>query len=168
MPSLEKIAKLEGRRYRSDEALEWIKTFTYEMKGACKTQNHWCEPFSLSLGKATKSWYRQLSKKTKRTWKLLSKAFLKYYCSRYDQSPRSRYYAAKRQESEHVCDFLLRLNGYARAAQIQYEKGGAESEDHVEHFLLNCGDDDLMDFIYPQRLGDIHRVEQIISHRLLR
>ena len=66
-----------------------------------------------------------------------------------------------------MCDFLLRLNGYARAAQIQYEKGGAESEDHVEHFLLNCGDDDLMDFIYPQRLGDIHRVEQIISHRLL-
>ena len=36
----------------------------------------------------------------------------------------------------------------------------------MEHFLLNCGNDDLMDFIYPQRLGDIHRVEQIISHRL--
>ena len=30
----------------------------------------------------------------------------------------------------------------------QYEKGGAKSEDHVEHFLLNCGDDNLMDFIY--------------------
>ena len=80
---------------------------------------------------------------------------------------RSSYYLAKRQESEHVCDFLLHLNGYARAAQIQYEKGGAESEDHVEHFLLYCGDDDLMDFIYPQRLGDIHLVEQIIRHRLL-
>ena len=53
------------------------------------------------------------------------------------------------------------------AAQIQYEKGGAESEDHVGHFLLNCGDDELMEFIYPQRLGDIHRVEEIISHRLL-
>ena len=58
-----------------------------------------------------------------------------------------------------MCDFLLRLNGYARAAQVQYEKGGAESEGHVEHFLLNFGDDDLMDFIYPQQLGDIHRVE---------
>ena len=77
------------------------------------------------------------------------------------------YYSAKLQESEHVCDFLLRLNGYARAAKFQCEKGGAESEDHVEYFLLNCGDDDLMDFIYSQRLGDIHRVEQIISHHLL-
>ena len=33
--------------------------------------------------------------------------------------------------------------------------------------MLNCGDDDLMDFIDPQRLGGIHRVEQIIGHRLL-
>ena len=54
-----------------------------------------------------------------------------------------------------MCDLLLRLYGYARAAQIQYEKAGVESDDHVENFLLNCGDDDLMDFIYPQQLGDI-------------
>ena len=66
-----------------------------------------------------------------------------------------------------MCDFLLRQNGYARAAQIQYEEGGAKSEDHVDPLLLNCGDDDLMDFIDPQRLGGIHRVEQIIGHRLL-
>ena len=42
---LEKITEFEGRRYRSDEALEWIKTFTYEMKGACIPQNDWCKPF---------------------------------------------------------------------------------------------------------------------------
>ena len=59
------------------------------------------------------------------------------------------------------------MNGYARSAQLQYDKGGADAEDHVEHFLLNCGDDDLMDFIYTHRLCDIHRVEEIISHRLL-
>ena len=47
---LENISKFEGRRYRPDESLEWIKTFTYEMKGMCKPQNDWCEPFSLSLG----------------------------------------------------------------------------------------------------------------------
>ena len=58
------------------------------------------------------------------------------------------------------------MNGYARSAQIQYEKTGAKSEDYVELFLLKCGDDDLMDFIYPQRLVDIYRVEQFISHRL--
>jgi hypothetical protein len=66
-----------------------------------------------------------------------------------------------------VCDFLLRLNGYARTAQIQYEKGGADAADNVEHFLLNCGDDDLLDPIYPQRLDDIQRVEKIISYQFL-
>ena len=80
--------------------------------------------------------------------KLLSKPLLAYHCSQYDQSARSRYFSVKRQESNHVCDFLLRLNVYARAAQIQCEKGGAESKNHVEHLLLNCGDDDLMGFIY--------------------
>ena len=43
-----------------------------------------------------------------------------------------------------MCDFLLRLSGYARTAQIQYDKGGADATDNVDHFLLNCGDDDLM------------------------
>ena len=61
---LEKIAKFEGRRYRSYESLECIKTFPYDMKGTRKLQNDWCDPFSLSLGKSAKSWYRQLSKKT--------------------------------------------------------------------------------------------------------
>ena len=53
---LENIAKFEERRYRSDEAFEWIKTLTYEMKGTGKSQNDWCELFSLSLGKAAKRW----------------------------------------------------------------------------------------------------------------
>ena len=90
-----------------------------------------------------------------------------YYCSQFDQPARSRYHSAKCGETEHVCDFLLRLNGYARTAQIQYEKGGADAADNVEHFLLNCGDDDLLDLIYPQRLDDIQRVEKIISYRFL-
>ena len=117
--------------------------------------------------KAVNSWYRQLPKKTQCKWKLLSEAFMDYYFSQFDQSARSRYHSAKCGDTEHVCDFLLRQNGYARTAQIQYEKEGAIAADHVEHFLLNCGDDDLIILIYPQRLDDIQRVEKIISHRLL-
>ena len=56
------------------------------------------------------------------------------------------------------------MNGYARTAKIQYNKGGADATDHVKHFLLNCDNDDLMDLIYLQRLDDIQRVEKIISH----
>ncbi|GMF43989.1 unnamed protein product [Phytophthora fragariaefolia] len=137
------------------------------MKGTRMPQNSWCEPFSLSLGRAAKRCYRQLPKKTQQRWSLLSEAFLDYYCSQFDQSARTRYYSARRKENEPICDFLIRLNGYARTAKIQFEKGGADAADHVEQFLLNCGDDGIMDLLYPLQLADIQRDEQIINKKIL-
>ncbi|GMF61196.1 unnamed protein product [Phytophthora fragariaefolia] len=165
--SLDKVAEFEGKRYRSDALHQWLKRFIYEMKGTRMPQNSWCEPFSLSLGRAAKSWYRQLPMKAQQRWRLLSEAFLDYYCSQFDQSARTRYYSARRKENEPICDFLIRLNGYARTAKIQYEKGGADAADHVEQFLLNCGDDGIMDLLYPLQLADIQRVEQIINKKIL-
>ncbi|POM73052.1 Hypothetical protein PHPALM_10138, partial [Phytophthora palmivora] len=165
--SLDKIPQFDGRRYRSDDSLQWLKRFIYEMKGTRMPQDSWCEPFSLSLGRTAKGWYRQLPRKTQTRWNLLSEVFLDYYCSQFDQSARTRYYSAKRKDKETICDFLTRLNGYARTAKIQYERGGADAADHVEQFLLNCGDDDIMDMLYPLQLNDIHRVEQIINKKIL-
>ncbi|KAE9274476.1 hypothetical protein PF008_g29582 [Phytophthora fragariae] len=165
--SLDKIAEFDGKRYRSDASLHWLKRFIYEMKGTRMPQNSWCEPFLLSLGRAAKSWYRQLPKKTQQRWNLLNEAFLDYYCSQFDQSARTRYYSASRKENEPICDSLIRLNGYARTAKIQYEKGGADASDHVEQFLRNCGDDEVMDLLYPLQLADIQRVEQIINKKIL-
>ncbi|POM81330.1 Hypothetical protein PHPALM_714 [Phytophthora palmivora] len=62
--SLDKIAQFDGRRYRSDDSLQWLKRFFYEMKGTRMPQAPSCEPFSLSLGRTAKSWYRQLPRKT--------------------------------------------------------------------------------------------------------
>ncbi|GMF62359.1 unnamed protein product [Phytophthora fragariaefolia] len=126
--SLDKIAEFEGKRYRSDASLQWLKRFIYEMKGTRMPQNSWCEPFSLSLGRAAKS---------------------------------------RRKENEPICDFLIWLNGYARTAKIQYEKGGADAADHVEQLLLNCEDDAIMDLLYPLQLADIQRVEQIMNKKIL-
>ncbi|KAE9278846.1 hypothetical protein PF001_g24979 [Phytophthora fragariae] len=164
---LDKITAFEGKRNRSEDSLQWLKRLIYEMKGTCMPNDSWCEPLSLSLGKAAKSWFRQLPKKTQLKWSLLSSAFLDYYCSQYDQTAQTRYFSARRKENEHICDFLLRLNGYARAAKIQYEAGGPQAASHVEHFLLHCGDDAVMDQLYPQRLSDIQRVEKIINQKLL-
>ncbi|KAG3010090.1 hypothetical protein PC120_g15254 [Phytophthora cactorum] len=86
----------------------------------------------------------------------------------FDQSARTRYYSPRRKENEPICDFLVRLNGYARTAKIQYEKGGADAGDHVEHFLLHCGDDDAVELIYPLQLEDIGKVEQNINCRIER
>ncbi|KAE8959400.1 hypothetical protein PF011_g30445 [Phytophthora fragariae] len=120
--SLDNIAEFDGKRYRSDASLQSLKRFSYEMKGTRMPHNSWREPFSLSLGRAAKIWYRQLPKKTQQRWNLLNEAFLDYYCSQFDQSARTRYYSASRKENEPICDFLIRLNGYARTAKIQYEK----------------------------------------------
>ncbi|POM70467.1 LOW QUALITY PROTEIN: Hypothetical protein PHPALM_13086 [Phytophthora palmivora] len=146
--SLDKIAQFDGRQYRSDDSLQWLKRFIYEMKGTHMPQDSWCEPFSLSLGRTAKSWYRQLPRKAQTRWNLLSEAFLDYYCSQFDQSARTD---------------DLRLLDSAK----WYERGGADAADHVEQFLLNCGDDDIMDMLYPLQLNDSHRVEQIINKKIL-
>ncbi|KAE9291263.1 hypothetical protein PR003_g25082 [Phytophthora rubi] len=83
---LDKIAVFEGKRNRSEDSLQWLKRFIYEIKGTRMPNDSWCEPFSLTLGKAAKSWFRQLPKKTQLKWSLLSSAFLDYYCSQYDQT----------------------------------------------------------------------------------
>ena len=120
------------------------------------------------MGKSAKSMYQHLSEKRVKNMEVAQQGVLMLYCSHYDHSPRFRYYSAKRKESENVCDCLGRRNDYARAAQFHYEKGGEKSEDYVEHFLTDCDDDKLMDVIYPQRIWDLHRVEQIISYQLIR
>ncbi|KAG2759344.1 hypothetical protein PC129_g17610 [Phytophthora cactorum] len=63
---------------------------------------------------------------------MLINAFIRYYCSRITQTALSRYYSAKRERSEHLCDCLNRLNGYARNARLQFEKGGRDAKEHVQ------------------------------------
>ncbi|KAE9347026.1 hypothetical protein PF008_g8002 [Phytophthora fragariae] len=119
--------------------------------------------FELSPRDGALHWYRQLSKKTKRQWKLLSDAFIKYYCSQFSQSAKARYYSAKRDGSEHVCDYVNRLNGYARNADLQFEKGGRDAKDHVQRFLKTCGDRGLERRLCHVRVKDIHELEDMIN-----
>ncbi|OWZ13378.1 hypothetical protein PHMEG_00013305 [Phytophthora megakarya] len=76
-------------------------------------------------------WYRQLPRKTRRTWEFLSTAFIKYYCSKFNQSAKARYYSAKRKDKEHVCDYLNLLNRYAHNAGVQFENGDRVAKDHM-------------------------------------
>uniref|UniRef100_H3H9V0 Retrotransposon gag domain-containing protein n=1 Tax=Phytophthora ramorum TaxID=164328 RepID=H3H9V0_PHYRM len=109
-----------------------------------------------------------MPRKTRRTWKLLSDAFIKYYCSRFNQSAKARYYSAKREEKEHVCDYLNRLNGYARNAGVQFEHGGRDAKDHVEHFLDSCEDRGLEERLCHVRVKNIHDLEDMINDILRR
>ncbi|OWY94828.1 hypothetical protein PHMEG_00035332 [Phytophthora megakarya] len=53
---------------------------------------------------------------------LLSDKFISLYRSQFSQSSSTRYYRAKRSEKEHIRDYLNRLNGYARSANIKFER----------------------------------------------
>ncbi|KAG2848165.1 hypothetical protein PC118_g662 [Phytophthora cactorum] len=160
---LDRIKPFSGSRNKSENSIQWLRTFVYEMTGTHTEADKWCIPFELSLRDGAIHWFRQLPKKTKRTWKLLSNAFIRYYCSQFTQTALSRYYSAKREQSEHLCDYLNRLNGYARNARLQFEKGGRDAKEHVQQFLVTCGDDNMVESLYHTRVNDIHELEEIIE-----
>ncbi|EGZ27023.1 hypothetical protein PHYSODRAFT_320881 [Phytophthora sojae] len=137
---LGQIPTFSGARNRSENSMQWLRAFVYEMKGTHAPPNEWCMPFELRLRDGAVHWHRQLTKKTKRTWTLLSEAFIRYYCSQFNQSAETRYYSAKRDDKKHLCDYLNRLNGYACNAGVQFENGGRKAKDHVKRFLGTCGD----------------------------
>ncbi|GMF10182.1 unnamed protein product [Phytophthora lilii] len=156
-----------GRRNKSERSLQWLRTFVYKMKGIHTPPNEWCMAFELSLQDGALHWYRQLPRKTRRTWKLLSDAFIKYYCSTCTQSAKARYYSARREDKEHVCDYLNRLNGYGRNAGVQFDDGGRDAKEHVRHFLDTCGDRSLEQRLRYVRVMDIHDLEDLINEILL-
>ncbi|EGZ27390.1 hypothetical protein PHYSODRAFT_257508 [Phytophthora sojae] len=160
---LANIKPFYGTRDKSEHSMQWLRTFIYEMKGTHAPPNEWCMPFELKLRDGALHWCRQLPRKTRRTWKLLSEAFIKYYCSKFSQSAKARYYSAKREDKEHVCDYLNRLNGYVRNAGVQFENGGRDAKDHVDHFLVTCDVRNLEDRLCHVRVKSIHDLEDMIN-----
>ncbi|GMF32464.1 unnamed protein product [Phytophthora fragariaefolia] len=160
---LAQIKAFSGLRNKSENSMQWLRTVVYEMKGTRTPPNEWCMAFELSLRDGALHWYRQLSRKTKRQWKLLSDAFIKYYCSQFRLSAKAWYYSTKCEGSEHVCDYLNRLNGYARNAGLQFEKGGRDSKEHVNLFLESCRDRGLESSLCHLRVKDNHELEDIIN-----
>uniref|UniRef100_H3GX78 Retrotransposon gag domain-containing protein n=1 Tax=Phytophthora ramorum TaxID=164328 RepID=H3GX78_PHYRM len=160
---LSNIKTYLGLHDKSEKSMQWLRAFIYEMKGTHTPPNEWCMAFELKLQDGALHWYRQLPRKTRRTWKLLSDAFIKYYCSRFNQSAKARYYSAKREQKKHACDYLNRLNGYARNAGVQFEHGGRDAKDHVEHFLGSCEDRGLEERLCHVRVKNIHDLEDMIN-----
>ncbi|OWZ15279.1 hypothetical protein PHMEG_00011108 [Phytophthora megakarya] len=69
---------------------------------------------------------------------------------------------AKRETKKHLCDYLNRLNGYARNADIQFDNGGRQARDHVKRFLETCEDRGLERRLCHIRVSDIHVLEDMI------
>ncbi|GMF52017.1 unnamed protein product [Phytophthora fragariaefolia] len=80
-----------------------------------------------------------------------------------NQPAESHYYSAKREDKEHVCVYLNRLNGYARNAGIQFDNGGRKARYHVRRFLETCGDRGQERRLCQVRVRDIHELEEMIT-----
>ncbi|KAG3147467.1 hypothetical protein PC128_g23785 [Phytophthora cactorum] len=88
---LDRINPFSGSRNTSENSMQWLRTFAYEMTGTHTEVDKWCIPFEMSLRDGAIHWFRQLPKKTKCTWKLLSNAIIRYYCSQFTQTALSHY-----------------------------------------------------------------------------
>ncbi|OWZ13547.1 LOW QUALITY PROTEIN: hypothetical protein PHMEG_00013104 [Phytophthora megakarya] len=150
---LGKITPFRGRLDESENSTQWLRGFVHT------PPNEWCMAFQLSLRDGAIHWYQALSRKTKRSWSLLSDKFISYYCSQFGQSASTRYYRVKRSEKEHIRDYLNRLNGYARSANIKSEHSGREAKEHLKHFL-ETSRPRATTYFY---LRNIHTLEDIVS-----
>ncbi|OWZ11597.1 hypothetical protein PHMEG_00015362 [Phytophthora megakarya] len=92
----------------------------------------------------------------------------RYYSFKFNQPAKARYYSAKHEDKEHVCACLNWLNGYARNAGVQFENGGREAKDHVDHFLDTCDDRGLEGRLCHVRVRAIHDLEDMINDILKR
>ncbi|OWZ01547.1 Eukaryotic/viral aspartic protease, partial [Phytophthora megakarya] len=109
---LGKVTPFRGKLNESESSMQWLRGFVYKLKA--------------------------LSRKTKRTWSLLSDKFISYYCSQFSQLASTRYHQAKWSEKEHIRDYLNRLNGYARNRDLERQ-------------------------LTPMQLRHIHTLEDIVS-----
>ncbi|OWZ15137.1 hypothetical protein PHMEG_00011279 [Phytophthora megakarya] len=80
----------------------------------------------------------------------------------------ARYYSAKREDKERVCDYINWLKGYARNAGVQFENCGREAKDHVEHFLETCDNRGLEERLCHVQAKKIHDLEGMINDILKR
>ncbi|KAE9304179.1 hypothetical protein PF008_g22036 [Phytophthora fragariae] len=58
---------------------------------------------------------------------------------------------------------MNRLNGYARNAGLQFDKGVRDAKDHVQRFLGTCGDRGLEHRLCHMRVKDIHELEDMVN-----
>ncbi|EGZ29374.1 hypothetical protein PHYSODRAFT_322898 [Phytophthora sojae] len=141
---LASIKPFFGTRDKSEHSMQWLPTFIYEMKGTHASPV--CPPTQdETLVEVAERGVHQV---------LLFEV---------SQSAKARYHSAKQEDKEHVCDYLNRLNGYARNAGVQFENGGRDAKDHVEHFLVTCDDRNLEDRLCHVRVKSIHDLENMIN-----
>ena len=89
------------------------------------------------------SWYSQLSRSTRNSWKSLLEEFKVQYCGRGVPVGR-QYYLAWKRSNETPLEYLYRLNVAGMRAKMPVRDGSSVAKrEHVEHYIHTLDDRDL-------------------------
>ncbi|OWZ11894.1 hypothetical protein PHMEG_00015025 [Phytophthora megakarya] len=152
-----KITPIRRKLDESENSMQWLRGFVYEMKGTHTPPNGWCMTFQTESQRCRTLAQSSISK---------NEAHLAFAeCQAHQLLPLAVQSISEhsRSEKEHIRDYLNRLNGYARSANIKFERSGREAKEYAKHFLETCGDRDLERQLTHMRLRDIHTLEDIVS-----
>ncbi|KAG2802875.1 hypothetical protein PC110_g8531 [Phytophthora cactorum] len=105
---LDRIKPFTGFRNKSENSMQWLRTFVYEMTGT--------------------------HEQTKRKWRLLSNVFIS-----------------------------LMLLAVHPVSSITFKKGGLDAKEHVQQFLITCGDNNIAKNIYHTQVSYSPDLEEIIE-----
>ncbi|KAF1787159.1 hypothetical protein GQ600_15438 [Phytophthora cactorum] len=134
---LDRIKPFSGSRNKSENSMQWLRTFVYEMTGTHTEADKWCIPFEAEPSGRSHPLVPSTSEEDETHVEAVENAFIRYYCS---HLPRL------------LCPLLL---GNSRRVD------GAK--EHVQQFLVTCGDDNMAESLYHTRVNDIHELEEIIE-----
>ena len=151
----ESIPKFYGREDQPEEAKQWLKTFYYVIESARWTNQQIIRAFMISMKKSADFWFQRLPKTTKRTWKLIAKAFQQEFCEVRFQSPSARYWGARRRNTESPYEYIYRVSHYARLAGIPIGPGEEGADEHVMHYLNTVDDRTLVDRFLASNISNI-------------
>ncbi|KAJ0391433.1 hypothetical protein ATCC90586_011285 [Pythium insidiosum] len=135
------LKSFDGRNRSEYRGKSWLSSVRAAFRRDQLTPGEACMQFPELLTDRAKTWYRQLSRETRKSWPDLQKAFELEYCG-LAITAQQKYYELRRKSSEEPLDYLYRMNVQAMEAKIDYAQVDT-GRFHVQHFINTCEDPDL-------------------------
>ena len=153
----------DARARSVEEAKQWLSKFIYAANVSNWTPQQRLDSFQNHLSGGARYWFKQLPRKTRKTWKSCLKAFHSRYCVE-TLSVRRAYYKNFQRADENPVEYLYRLNAAAQQAGVDIRHNRTDRKDHIALFF-----DTLHENALPVHLcTEKYRTMKELEHKLLK
>ena len=164
MSGMAELKEFFGREKNEERARNWIimvkSAFLRDRAPDAKN----CLVFSNLFTGQARSWYNQLIRLTRTSWKALLEVFMAKYGGNDSVSVDILYYYARKQSNETSLEYLYRLNMTAIRAKILIRDGStATRKEHANHYIGTLDDRDLARMVTMIRLGYPDDMEETLQ-----